>query len=72
MDSVGPVTPGPVLKLPLLTIWILVSDSSRLAFHMMYSVYKLNKEGENTLPYHTPFLILNQSVVPCLILTVAS
>ena len=38
----------------------------------MYSAYKLNKQGDNIQPWHTPFLILNQSVVPCLVPTVAS
>ena len=36
----------------------------------MYSTYKLNKQSDKIQPYHTPFLILNQSVV--LVLTVAS
>ena len=38
----------------------------------MYSVYKLNKQGDNIQPCFTPFLILNQSIVPCMVLTVAS
>ena len=39
----------------------------------MYSAYKkLNKQGDNIQPWHTPFPVLNQSVVPCLVLTVAS
>ena len=38
----------------------------------MYSVYKLNKQGDSIQPWPTPFLIWNQSVVPCLVLTVAS
>ena len=42
--------------------------SSGLAFLMMYSAYKLNKQRNNI----QPFLILNQSIVPCLVLTVAS
>ena len=29
----------------------------------MYSAYKLNKQGENIQPWHTPFPILNQSDV---------
>ena len=33
--------------------------------------YKLN-QGENIQPCHTPFPILTQAVVPCLVLTVAS
>ena len=46
--------------------------SSRLAFLMMYSAYKLNKQGGNIQTWHTPFPIWNQSVVPCSVLTVAS
>ena len=46
--------------------------SSSPTFHMMYSAYKLNKQGDNIRPSRTPFPIWNQSVVPCLILTVAS
>ena len=38
----------------------------------MYSAYKLNKQGDNIWPWHTPFPIWNQSVVPCPVLTVAS
>ena len=38
----------------------------------MYSAYMLNKEGENIQPWHTPFPIWNQSVLLCLIITVAS
>ena len=42
------------------------------AFLMMYSAYKLNKQGDNIQPWHTPLPIWDQSVVPCLVLTVAS
>ena len=38
----------------------------------MYSAYKLNTQGDNIQPWNTPFPIRNQSVVPCLVLTVAS
>ena len=41
-------------------------------FLMMYSAYKLNKQGNNIQPWHTPFPIWNQSAVPCPVLTVAS
>ena len=47
-------------------------ESSIPAFHMMYSAYKLNKQGDNIQPWHTPFPIWNQSVVPYLVLIVAS
>ena len=56
----------------LLTILIPAYASSSLAFLMMYSAYKLNKQGDNIQPWHTPFPIWNQSVVPCLVLTVSS
>ena len=50
--------------------------SSSPAFLMMYSEYKLNKQGDNIqpwyTPWYTPFPIWNQSVVPCPVLTVAS
>ena len=39
---------------------------------MMYSAYKLNKQGDNIQLWRTPFPIWNQSVVPCPVLTVAS
>ena len=42
--------------------------SYSLAFHMMYSAYKLNKQGDNIQPWRTPFPIWNQSV-PCPVLT---
>ena len=38
----------------------------------MYSAHKLNKQGDNIQPWHTPFPIWNQSVVLCPVLTVAS
>ena len=38
----------------------------------MYSAYKLNKQSDNIQPWHTPFLIWNQSVVPCPVITIAS
>ena len=46
--------------------------SSSPAFLMMYSAYKLNKQGDNIQPWHSPFPIWNQSVVPCPVLTVVS
>ena len=56
----------------LLAIVIPACASSSLAFHMIYSAYKLNKQGDNIQPQHAPFPIWNQSVVPCPVLTVAS
>ena len=45
--------------------------SSIPEFHMMYSAEKLNKLGDNIQPWCTPFPIWNQSIVPCLVLTLA-
>ena len=56
----------------LLAILIPACASSSLAIHMMYPAYKLNKQGDNIQPWHTPFPIWNQSIVPCPDLTVAS
>ena len=56
----------------LLSILIQVCASFSPAFLMMYSAYKLNKQGDTIQPWHTPFPIWNQSVVPCPVLTVPS
>ena len=53
-------------------IFIPACASSSPAFLMMYSAYKLNKQGDNIQPWRTPFPLWNQSLVPCLVLTVAS
>ena len=50
-------------------IWMLACESSRLAFFVLYSTCNL---GNNIQPWSIPFLFLNQSIVPCLVLTVAS
>ena len=55
----------------LLAILIPTCVSSNPGFHMMYSAYKLNKQGDNIQPWCTPFLIWNQSVVPRPALTCA-
>ena len=56
----------------LLAILIPAYASSSPAFLMMYSAYKLNKQGDNIQPWLTPFPIWKQSVVPCPVLTIAS
>ena len=56
----------------LLVILIPARDSSSPAFHMMYSSYMLNKQSDNIQSWITSFPVLNQSVVPCSVLTVAS
>ena len=59
-----------LIFLPVILIPVFASSS--LAFRMMYSAYKLNKQGDNIQPWHTPFPVWDQSVVPCPVLTVAS
>ena len=59
-----------LIFLPAILIPACVSSSP--AFLMMYSAYKLNKQGDNIQPWCTPFPIWNQSDVPCPVLTVAS
>ena len=41
-------------------------------FSTIYSVYKLNKQGDDIQPWHTPFPVLNQFLVPCLVIAAAS
>ena len=56
----------------LLVILIPACASSNLAFCLMYSAYKLNKQGDSIQSCCTPFPIWNQFYVPCKVLTVAS
>ena len=60
------------LLLFLQTILIPACASSSSALLMLYSAYKLNKQGDNMQTWRTPFPIWNQSVVLCPVLTVAS
>ena len=59
-----------LIFLPAILIPACVSSSP--VFLMMYSAYKLNKQGDNIQPWRTSFPIWNQSVVTCPVLTVAS
>ena len=69
--SVIRVVSSAYLRLLIFLTAILISTyaSSSLAFHMMYSAYKLNKQSDNIC---TPFSIWNQSIVPCPVPAVAS
>ena len=49
-----------------------VAKSQTWLSNSTHSAYKLNKQGNNIQPCCTPFPILNKSVVPCLVLNVAS
>ena len=59
-----------VVSSAYLSLWIFIletliiaSDSSILAFHMMYTACKLNKQSDSIQPWHAPFPIWNQSFV---------
>ena len=52
------------LFVSFLEILISACDSSSPTFPMMYSEYKLNRQGDNIQPWRTPFPIWNQSVTP--------
>ena len=49
----------------LLAILIPACASYSPVYLMMYSAYKLNKQGDNIQPWHTALSIWKQSVVPC-------
>ena len=68
------VVSSPYLRLLIFLLAILIPAcaSCSLAFRIMYSACKLNKQDNNVQPWYTPFPIWNQSVVPCQVLTVAS
>ena len=60
------------LLILILAILILSCASFSPAFHMIYLACELNKQGDNMQPWCTSFPILNQFIVPCFVLNVAS
>ena len=68
------VVPSAYLRLLMFLPPILIPacNSSSLAFLTMFSVYRLNKQGDSRQPCGICFSILNQSVVLYRVLTVAS
>ena len=62
-----------ILRLLIFLLEILIPTcvSSSQAFHIIYSAYKLSKQGDNIQPGHTPYQIWNQFVVPCQLQTFA-
>ena len=56
----------------LSTILIPSCASSSPVFLMMSSAYQLKKQGDNIQPWRTPFMISDESVGPCPVLTVVS
>ena len=67
------VVPSAYLRLLIFLLAILIPafDSFSPAFCMMYSIYNFKKQGVNIQHWCTPFPILDESVVPCLVLNVA-
>ena len=68
------VVPSAYLRLLMFLPSILIPacNSSSPVFLMMCSAYRLNKQSDSRQLCRTPFLILNKSVVPYRVLTVAS
>ena len=68
------VVPSAYLRLLIFLLAILIPAcaSSSWAFVMMYFACKLNKQDDNIEPWYIPFSILNQSVIPNRVLTIAS
>ena len=70
--SVVRVESSAYLRLLPPAILIPVCASPSLAFHMMSSAYKLNKQDDKIQPWHIPFPIWNWSIIPCPVLTTTS
>ena len=66
------VVSSPYLRLLIFLLALLIPACASFSptFLVMYSAYKLNKQGDNIQPWRIPFPIWNQSVVPCPVLTV--
>ena len=72
-DQASSLAPDSILLLQGPRILASLCDSTiTFQFLMMYSAYKLNKQDNNIQPWHIPFPIRNQSVVPYPVLTFAS
>ena len=68
-DSIDGSPPGSLIPriLQARTLeWVAISSSN------WCTLYKLNKQGDAIQSWHTPLPIMNQSVVPYLVLTVVS
>ena len=65
LSSIKVVSPAYLrLLIFLLEILIPAYDSSTPEFLMMYSAYKLNKQGDSVQAWCAPFPVVNQLVVP--------
>ena len=65
------VVSSPYLRLLVFLSVILIPTCalSSLAFHIMYSSYKLNKQGDSIQPWSMLFTIWSQFLLPCPLLT---
>ena len=61
-----------LIFLPAILIPACASFPPTILHDGLFSAYKLNTQGNNIQPWCTPFPVLNQSVVPCPVLTIAS
>ena len=51
---------------------LVILPTQHFTWCVMYSTHNVNKQSDSIQPWCTPFPILNQFVVPCPVLTVAS
>ena len=73
LSAISLVSPAHLRLLIFLPVILIPACASySLAFCMMYSAIKLQKQGDNIKLWCIPFLIWNQSVAPCPVLTIAS
>ena len=71
LSAIRVVSSAYLLLIFLPVVLILACHLSNPAFHRICSAYKLNKQSDKKQSWHTPFPILNHSILPCLVLTVA-
>ena len=69
LSAISVVSSEYLRLLIFLAILIPSCDSSNPSFYMMYSSYKLNKQGDKKTVLQHPFPNLYQSIFPCLTLT---
>jgi len=72
LSAINVVSSAYLRPLILLVAIVIPPCASSSPFLMMYSAYKLNKQGDNIQPWRASFPIWNQSVVPCPAVNAAS
>ena len=71
LSAIGVVSSAYLSLLIFLLTILIACASSSPAFCRMHSTYKLDKQGDGIQLWHTPFPNWNQSIVLCLVLTIA-